>query len=425
MMRPRLLWISHFVPYPPKGGAFQRSFNLVKQVSEHCDVDLFAIRHKRQTHPDVTDEDAARALGHYCRRVYIVPLPAVQSRVRLAGRLTASLLSGRSLTTGLYDVGSIRRAAAKFAEHGDYDVLHMDSVSVAPLRDCLAGSIPWVLNHHGAEGWMMQRRVARERSLPKRLFFCLEARLLMREERRYCAAAASNTVCSAFDAGLLQELAPNGHYEVVANGVDTEFFRIERKPAHPPRVIFAGRLDQYSNRDGIVWFCREVWPLIRRSMPEVRLDILGANPPQALRELAAVDPRVAVHGFVDDIRPYFAAASVAVTPIRDGGGTRIKVLDAMSMCIPVVATSVALEGLDVVPGEELLTADSAQAYGEAVISLIRDQSLCARLAEAARTRVEVSYSWPSIGRELVNVYRRLAGAPTTSSVGSTYIANQQ
>jgi glycosyltransferase involved in cell wall biosynthesis len=170
-------------------------------------------------------------------------------------------------------------------------------------------------------------------------------------------------------------------------------------------VIFAGRLDQYSNRDAVLYFSTEVWPAIRKTFPDAALDVIGSNPPGGLLELATRDLSIRVHGFVDDIRPFFESAAVAVCPIRDGGGTRVKILDNLAMGKPIVSTSIGVEGIDVVPERDLLVADSTQEFVTQVSRIFEDHALATRLSANARRLAERVYSWDRVVSSLLETYR--------------------
>jgi glycosyltransferase involved in cell wall biosynthesis len=356
MNRLRILWLSHFVPYPPKGGSLQRSYNLIAQTGRRHEVDLIAMRPKPAASPDA-DAEARTALLRHCRSVRILDISAATRPAALARRAITSALTGQSLTVTLFESPEMRRLVRE--AEATADVVHFDSISLAGyLPD--VGDRPTLMTHHGAESFMIRRRIGNERSVVRKAFFAAEWLTLRRAERRACPRVGVNVVVSDLDGRIMQDIAP-ASYRVVENGVDVAFF--EPLPVMDGRsLVFAGRLDQYSNRDGILHFMDAAWPLVTARHPEARITIVGSNPPERLRQLAAVDPRIEVTGFVDDVRPYFARATAALCPIRDGGGTRIKVLDALAQGKPLVATSIGCEGLEVVPDRDVLIGDTPEAF---------------------------------------------------------------
>lgn len=401
-----LLWLSHFVPYPPKGGAFQRSYNLIKQVSRYYDIYLIAVKHKSSTHPINDDAEAKAALSEFCKDVVIVDLSGNFSGVGLLLQVLKSLFGRRSITVNGFISGYLREQIKRLLSHEKIVLAHIDAISLAPYESIL-GTIPKVLNHHGAEGLMVRRRIKREKSVVKRLLFRLEAYRLVNDEKRYCGRFDKNLVVSDLDKTLLQSVARNAEYTVIENGVDVGFFNLQKRSATNPSIIFAGRLDQYSNRDGILWFCSEVWPLIQKQAPDCRLMLIGNNPPDELKRLAMANANITVPGFVDDVRDYFKAAMVCITPIRSGGGTRIKVLDALAMGMPIVATSIAAEGLEVTDEENILIADDAEKYAAQIVRLFQNPDLRERLGEQGIKLINEKYSWEIIGDKLKHVYDAL------------------
>jgi polysaccharide biosynthesis protein PslH len=403
--RLKVLWLSHFVPYPPKGGAFQRSYNLVRGVGAVHELHLLALRHKESAQPAAGDDEAMTELGRFCRRVTIVDGTAATRGAGIATR-ALKLAAGVPLTVSVSNLPEMRARlrAALAAER--FDLVHFDTIGLACYLDEI-GDTPAVLSHHGAEGGMMLRRVRREPSRLRKLVFGLEGRLLSRYEARMCPRFRDNLVCSSLDASLLGEQAPRAHFTVVANGVDTDYFA-PLPVAGGRNVIFAGRLDQYSNRDAIRHFSFEVWPRIRARFPDAVLDVIGSNPPADLVAAARAEPTLRVHGFVPDIRPFFEKATLAVCPIRDGGGTRVKILDNLSLGKPIVTTRTGIEGIDAEPERDLLVAETPQEFAAQIARIFTDGELRARLASNARSLAERRYSWRSIVEVMLDAYEKAA-----------------
>jgi polysaccharide biosynthesis protein PslH len=414
----RILWLSHFVPFPPKGGCFQRSFNLLARVGARHDVHLLAMMPKQATHPEGEKARAAEELGRHCASVQIVDVSSATSKAGLAWRAAAGLVSLLPLTVTIFESADVRRRLRALMAAHRFDVVHMDTISLAQYLPEVGG-VPVVLTHHGAESFMIHRRIQHERNVINKAVFFAEWLALERYERRMMPRASDNVVMSEFDRAILARIAPDAHYSVVANGVDVELFSVVPPNPSARRIVFAGRLDQYSNRDAMTHFLGHVWPLIREAHPDVHLDVVGSNPPQAFHQLAAADARLAVHGFVPDVRPFFRDAAVAICPIRDGGGTRIKVFDALAQGVPLVSTTVGAEGIDVVDGTHVLLADEPAEFAAAVGRLLLDPALRATLAANGRSLVERRYSWDALAGTLMDTYERAAarspGAPAATA----------
>jgi polysaccharide biosynthesis protein PslH len=411
MTRLKILWLNHFVPYPPKGGCFQRNYNLITRVAAAHDVHLVAMRHKAATHPDAETRAAREELERHCASVHIVDIAEATEPLRLAARGLGSLLTAAPLTVTIFRSSEMTALVQRLTREQTFDLTHFDTISLAQYLS-LAPPGPTTMTHHGAESFMIRRRITRERSPIRKLFFLAEWLTLRRYERRECPKFDSNLVMSSLDGDILREIAPNAHFTVVPNGVDVSFFQPAPEGPRPGEraLVFAGRLDQYSNRDAILHFVQAVWPRVRAAHPDVVMHIMGNNPPSELKDAAAADDRLRVHGFVPDVRPYFRQSTIAVCPIRDGGGTRIKILDALAQGMPIVSTTIGCEGIDVVDGRDVLLADTPEAFAAQITRILDDDGLRQSLARSARRLAEEVYSWDGIADRLSAQYVELVSA---------------
>jgi glycosyltransferase involved in cell wall biosynthesis len=263
------------------------------------------------------------------------------------------------------------------------------------LRQAPAGARPpkVVLGEHNVE-WDLNRQVAeRERGLIRRLYGGMDWRKLRREEEQAWRDHDGVTVCSPNDLERLAAVAPAARAAVIPNAVDLEHYRpLPTHPAPDPRtIVFFGSQGYAPNADAILHFLDRIWPQVQARAPEPRLEIIGPGAPPEVQ--ARRGPQVEVAGFVDDLRPRLARAAVVIAPLRMGGGTRLKILEAMAMGRPVVSTSLGAEGLEVEHGVELLLADTPETFAAAVGDLLADPERARRIGEAARARVEQQYSW--------------------------------
>jgi glycosyltransferase involved in cell wall biosynthesis len=201
-----------------------------------------------------------------------------------------------------------------------------------------------------------------------------------------------------------------GPIHVVRTGVDTEYFSPDSSSEGGADLVFTGSMDWLPNEDGMVWFCREVLPLVRRQVPAVRLSIVGRAPTPAVVRLAA-DAGVHVTGRVDDVRPYMRAAALYVVPLRIGGGTRLKIFEAMAMGQAVVSTTVGAEGLAVTHGRDVLLADGAPDFARAIVQLLSNIDQRRQLGRAARALVVEHFDWSTVARDLESALLRVASQP--------------
>jgi glycosyltransferase involved in cell wall biosynthesis len=276
-----------------------------------------------------------------------------------------------------------------------------------PYAAAFSGT-PVVMNHHNIESHMMRRRFENESNGLYKLYFHRESSKIGRYELEACGKCAVNLVVSDLDGIRLRENAGDVRISVIPNGVDVDYFRprypIERRAGG---LIFAGAMDWYPNREAVRFFLKEIWPKLLEEKPGRRATFIGRNPPRELLE-ASRQSAIHVPGFVDDVRPYMDEADIYVCPIRDGGGTRLKILDALAMAKPLVATGLAVEGLALIAEEHYLRAETAVEFVAQIGRLENDPGLCQALATAGQRFVQERFSWDVIGKELDDNYRDVA-----------------
>ena len=383
----RILWVGHFLPFPATGhGALQRTHHLVRQVAREFDVTLIALTN------NVAAEGDIRAMGVKKCRLFQARggwwrTPAV----------FRSGLGARSYWEYLFDVKAMREAVVEEAQRPGTIVL-LDTIFLAPYG-CEVDA-PVVVTHHNVESELLMQRAGAHTGL-RRWFFSRQADRVRVRESEFGSSAALNLVVSGDDAARLRRFAPTASISVIPNGVDVDFFRSQGVRKRTPfSMVFAGGMDWYPNRDAIEWLATEIWPCLVADQPERTLTVIGKAPPQAIVDLAARDSRVKVLGFVPDVRPYIEQADAYICPIRIGGGTRLKVLDALAMGCPLVATSLSVDGLGLHRGLHYLQADTPDAFSLALRRLDSERILHDELAEAARKEVESRFSWDVIGERL-------------------------
>ena len=411
----RVLWASHFIPYPPKSGVHQRSYHLLRGVTSRHEVDLIAFVQESWLgifYPSREEalDDCRRKLLELCRSVTFLPIESLQ---RPGGR-TRTALEAVVLPSS-YTIRWLQGAAArqtfKRASRHPYSLAHFDTIGLAPYRRLFADT-PATLGHHNIESHMLLRRADNEPNPLKRWYFRQEGRRVQSYEARAAGRFAAHVTCSELDCERLRLIAPTADAVSIPNGTDIEYFRSTTASiSGPPSIIFVGSLNWYPNVDAVLFLLREVWPAVKSAVPDLRLDIVGSAPPQVILETAAALKHVTVHGFVNDVRPLLDAATLYVCPIRDGGGTKLKLLDAFAMQKCVIAHPIACEGIDVTPGGDVELADSAGAFVAAVRRLLADPAERARRGRAARALVVDRYSFAEIGRRLCEVFESAAERP--------------
>jgi glycosyltransferase involved in cell wall biosynthesis len=226
---------------------------------------------------------------------------------------------------------------------------------------------------------------------------------MQREEARYCEKVATNVVVSEDDKRLLLEIAPHAVVEVVPNGVDTSWFYPSQE-GEKAGIVFVGGYNWHPNRDGMSYFCSSILPLIRAAGVTAPITWVGSAPEKVKEEMQQ-RYGVTLTGYVDDIRPIVDRSACFVVPLRAGGGTRLKILDAWAMGKAVVSTRVGAEGLQANDGVNILLRDSPEAFAHAVKTVLEDDALRRRLESAARATAERTYDWDVLEGQLIPIYR--------------------
>ncbi len=404
----KILWLSHFIPYPPKGGVLQRGYHLVRHLARHHEVHLLAFNQKDLIGPlfDSVEKGVSEAYSHlneFCASVEFVELPIDESPFKKKMVALSSLVRKAPYTMNWLNSEEYEEKLIHLLHNNEFDFIHFDTISLAPFKQH-CGNIPTSLDHHNIESHMLIRRSSKESNWLKKLYFYQEGIRLEKFEKKLCSEFTFNFTCSDVDTERLQEIAENSRVHTIPNGVDIDYF--DPEPALPKvdRIIFVGTLSWYPNIEAVEYIAKEVWPKIKQVYPDLGIDIIGANPPPGIVALSKSDPSFKVHGIVDDIRPYMKQAKCYVCPIKDGGGTKLKILDALSMGMAIVADDIACEGIEVENNKNILFANTAEEYVSAISSLLENDKKRSILENNARQLAEDKYTYENIGKEFSDLY---------------------
>ncbi len=376
----RILFLAHRVPYPPDKGDRIRSYHLLEHLARSGRVDLAFLA------DGPTDGATFAALRSLCHQVEAAPLSGMGRWARAA----ASLARGRSLTEGLFDAPGLRATVDRWLREIRYDAVVCFSSAVLPyvLGRGLGGRLIADLVDVDSQKWL---DYADRTSGPAAALFRLEGRRVRRLERDAGREASAVTLATPDEAALYRRVCPEARVEAISNGTDLEFFRPQSETGSGG-LVFVGQLDYRANVLGLAWFCREAWPAIRRRLRGATLRIVGRNPVKAVRRLGAI-PGVEVVGPVADVRPYLTDARAVVVPLPVARGVQNKVLEAMAMGRPVVASPAALEGLALARGIDAVAAEGPDEWSSAVARLWDDPAWRAELGRNARSYVETNHRW--------------------------------
>lgn len=390
----KILWVNtHFLHPTTRGGSI-RTLEMLKWLNRWHDVHYLALEKPTAT------EGMARA-GEYCAKAFRIDHEAPpRLSPRFLMQAVGNLLSPLPLAVTRYVSAPLLARMRELHRQERYDRIVADFLFSAPNVDPLAKCI---LFQHNVETMIWQRHAGTAANAAGRWFFGQQARRMERYEHQACREAGSVIAVSAEDAGRMREMFDLPRVDWVPTGVNLEYFdpppaQDTAVPAPQPELVFVGSMDWLPNIDGIRWFAQEVWPLIRERQPQVRLAIVGRMPPAEITALAERDPRITVTGTVPDVRPYFWGGQVSVVPLRIGGGTRLKIFEAIGAKIPVVSTTIGAEGLPLVPGEHIAIGDTPADFAARCLELLADGAARQRMAAAAWSLAHENYSWEKVTR---------------------------
>ncbi len=382
--RRRLLYLTHRVPYPPNRGDRIRSYHMLRFLAAHHDVDLACLMDEPVT------QDCQLTLNAWCRRTAIVPL----SRCSRWLRAMASLARGESATVGLFYSPQLVKVLENWLATTSYDwvIAYCSSMAQYLRIENVKQSTQVVdLVDIDSQKWF---DYADNSKGPVSWLFRWEGNRVRKLEQQIAAQTQMQWVVSDAEAQLFREFCPQANVHSVPNGVDLEHFSLSARQTEtrPGECVFVGALDYRANVDGVTWFCEQVWPQVHARYPTSKFVIVGRNPTSAVNRLAR-QPGVEVVGTVPDVLPYLQRGQVVVVPLRIARGIQNKVLEALAVGKPVIASLPALEGLAVVPGNEALAAETPAQWVKAITRLLDDQHECRRLCKAARTFVSTHHNW--------------------------------
>ena len=384
-----------------------RSFHLINELAKHHEVDVLAFNQSKLlgSYFQTVNEGIIAAKAHFeqtCGSFEVFPIPSELEkwgRTRLAIR---SLFTSDPYTINWLKSNTFQTALHTAMTAKKYDLIHFDTISLAPFINIVTKA-KCILDHHNIESHMLLRRVANEPNIFKRIYFWQEGKRLRKYEQSNLKKFSLHIVCSKDDKKRLLDLDQTLHVEVVPNGISMDDADFERKPSKEAKILFIGGLSWYPNAQAMNFFLNEVWPLISAEHPNVSIDIIGRSPPRDIETLSKMDSRIKVHGYVDNISNFYREATVYICPIMDGGGTKLKVLDALAHRTPLVAHPIACEGLNIIDQLHGLIATTPGEMADAILRLIKDPELAKKLGDSGSELVRTQYEVRAIGEKFSNL----------------------
>ena len=392
----RILFLAQRVPYPPDRGDKIHTYNQLRHLAKVHEVAVACLADGEE---DLANIAGLKSLATSVDAVAVCSL-------RAWSRALAALGSRIPITVAYFDERRLHEQVAKRIRQEHFDAILVNSSGMAQFVEPYS-DMPRIMQFVDLDSLKWQQYAENSR-IPRSWIFRREFHRLLEYERNLARTFTHSLVCTPRELKDLEQLVPGAAASCVSNGVDLEVFHPQSLEKIPGEIVFTGVMDYYPNVEGIVWFCRDVLPLIRLEVPELTLTICGSRPNDRVKALARI-PGVTVTGRVPDVRPYLARASVAVVPLRIARGIQNKLLEAMAMGLPAVACSAVSEGVEATPGRDLFVAEDPAGFAAATVRLLCDAELRRRTGEAARACVEANYRWEHQLQRLDRVLEAVTG----------------
>jgi glycosyltransferase involved in cell wall biosynthesis len=404
----KILFVTPFLPSPPRFGGQRRLDGLMRQLAQKHEVSVLAFNRT-----DEWAEASLEATRGYCRRVVNVPnldLTDMRQKRTLQLRSLVSTHSYEGLLAARRS--DFQRVFEQMLSDTAYDVVQVEFAQMAAFTFARRAGQVFVLDEHNVEYDILRRTARSSGTLPRQIYNALNWRKLAREEQGAWKRFDGVALTSDRDERLVREKLPTARTAVIPNGVDLTAFAPVTGSAEAKTLLFFGAINYQPNHDGVIHFIDHIFPKIRQMYPDARLCVLG---PGARDEIyGRAGNGVEVLGMVDEVGPYIDRASAIVVPLRIGGGTRLKIVEALAKGKAVVSTRLGAEGLDVVHDQHLLLADEPDDFAGQVSRVFSEPGLAERLGKSGRELMERQYSWQSIAARLELFYDRLGSSSTVS-----------
>jgi len=394
-----ILFLSNRGLLPIKDGHTRRSFNILKGLAEKNKVYFLSLY---ETPAEVSYENV-KQLEKICHRVEFLPCPSKKISLEMLTRLFRSLFSFEPYTVWRHYSKPFLKRVDELISSKRFDLVHCDILPICYTVQNRAKIFRSVTDHDVS--YQKCLSIAKDkRNLFLKYFMYLEAWKLKRLEKNIFKHVDLGVAVSESDKKSLQKLCPEGKFLVVENGVELDKFQTVAEMPEKSKLLWLGGFGHYPNIQGILFFLNNVYPQIKKAVPGVSLDIVGGGVTVEIKQFAERDSTINVTGYVDDPLPYLHRAAVFVAPILSGGGTKLKVLEAMAAGKAVVTTSKGCEGIDGMPGQHYLVADDHDHFAENVIRLLNDKLLRSYIQDNAKKLVNADYDFNTICIKLDDYY---------------------
>ncbi len=392
----RVLLLTQVLPYPPDSGPKVKTYHVLKYLAQNHQVTLVSF---------VRDTDKPEYIQHLetlCERVITVPIKRAPLRDLVF--LGKSLFTGQPWMMLRDERPEMRAALQELSATTRFDVVHADQLNMAQYALPFTNSRK-VLDLHNAL-WILYRRMAATLPLhnPMKYLLLRDWRLLKNYEGQMCRVFDAVTAVSDEDKQSLIEAGARSDIQVIPIAIDIDKQAYIQRAPSSPHIVHVGTMYWPANIDGIRWFLDQIYPIIKEQVPNVRCTLIGARPPQDIKDREQTDSSIKVTGYVDDPLPYLQDSSMMIVPLRAGGGMRVKILNAFAQGLPMVSTTVGCEGIHVTNNYDILVADTPQDFAQQTIRLLTDSNLNQQLTVHGRQTAEQQYDYRRACAPLDKIY---------------------
>lgn len=389
----KVLMLTPYLPFPPLSGGQTRSYNLIKNLSKHHEITLFSLI------KDDSEKKYVKELEKYCKKIRVFKRsksPWTLRNILLTGFSQYPFLVIRNL------VPEEKKAVEEELKNTKYDLIHAECFYVMPHIP--KTEIPILMVEQTIEYSVYKHFVEDQAPFLIRPLLWLDVLKLKHWETKIWKSADKVVAMSDSDKKAMTGLVPKLDINIVPNGIDIEYFSREPKETRDhPKVLYVGNFKWLQNVEAVDLLIDEVWPKMKKQIPNLKLWIVGMNITDGIKQKAVGD--IEITEAIPDIRDAYSNATVLVTPIKGPGGTRLKILEAMASGMPIATTSVGAEGLEVSNGEQMLISDNMDELANQAVKIIRDKDLARKLGENARKFVREKFSWQISADELDKIYK--------------------
>jgi glycosyltransferase involved in cell wall biosynthesis len=398
----KILFLSNRVPYPIKDGQSRRTYNILKGLAERHEVYFLSLYESN----DEISPQTMRHLERYCKQIEVIPSPSKKLSPSMILRLLRSLISADPYSVWRQYSPTYLRRIEKVLETNKIDLIHCDILPLAyTVRK--SGNTPCTLTDHDVCYLKALRISKQSRNIPLKLFLFFESKKLRRYESKIFEHVSMGLTVSEVDKRLLNEICPKGKFAVIENGVNIDEFKPLSEDSERDTLLWVGGFGYSPNKEAIHYFLDSIYPIIKKEVPGLKLNIVGGSVTKKIKNIACCDSSINVFGYVDDPLPYIQRSAIFIVPILSGSGTRLKTLEAMAAGKAIVTTTVGCEGIEGIDKVHYLVADHPSDFAKSVVALLKNPDLRKQLGINARRLASQKYDWKIIFEKINHVYMNL------------------